>query len=92
MPTPSGEGPHQNGWNNGVTTALDPMSGERQAQGRVNQITSNTKSTMMITRFSKSDMLHLNLSFSARSPLQGEIPAGSESQSGQVDAALGTRS
>lgn len=83
MPTPSGEGPHQNGWNNGVTTGLDPMSGERLARGRVNQITSNTKSTMMITRFSKSDMLHLNFSFSARSPLQGETPAGWVSQNGQ---------
>ena len=60
-----------------------PMSGESQAQGRVNQITSNTKSTMMITRFSKSDMLHLNFSFSARSPLQGETPAGWVSQNGQ---------
>lgn len=68
------------------------MSGERLARGRVNQITSNTKSTMMITRFSKSDMLHLNFSFSVRSPLQEEPLQGVLARMANVDAALGTRS
>lgn len=31
--TPTGEGPHQDGWNNGVAEGFDPKPGRRQAQG-----------------------------------------------------------